>query len=922
MPAESQPTLLLIDGHSLAFRAFYALPLESFRTADGQHTNAIHGFISMMLNLLAKEKPTHMAVAFDISRYSFRTKEYPEYKGTRGETPPEFIGQVPLLQDALHAMNITTITKEDFEADDILATLATEGRSAGHRVLVVSGDRDTIQLVNDDVTLLYPSKQGVSELTRYNADKVMERYGVRPEQYPEIAALVGETSDNLPGVPKVGEKTAVKWINQYGSLDEILAHREEIPGVVGANLREFVDNVTRNRRLNHLVTDVKLPVSPTDLEMLPIDVQAVREVFAKLEFRSLLDRVLKWAGVDKNTDAGRPSSGTTSGSRDENLPVTRSQMSSDPTTEAVSSRVSTVQPHPSLRASSRVTLLDEELAKWLTAHASGEAHLVAVSVDQQGGRVVSIGLATTTHAALVPVGAVRQDIDPLVAWLGGPTPKMCHSAKNVLSALASIDLDVRGIVHDTELSAWIMRPEASAPTLADVLLTSFGEVLPDPQPDQLLDENALDADEAAWHVARVCDWQRGVMTPAELGVLGDIELPTARALSAMERRGVMVSRPLLSSLAEDLTKRAEVFQATAFSIIGREVNLSSPKQLQDVLFTQLAMPPTKKMKTGFTTDAAALADLQISHPHPFLDALMGYRETTKLRQMVDTLMQAIAADERVHTTYLQTGTSTGRLSSANPNLQNIPVRTADGRNIRDAFRVGQGYDLLLTADYSQIEMRIMAHFSQDAGLIEAFTAGEDLHRFVGARIFNVEPADVTSEMRTKVKAMSYGLAYGLSAFGLARQLRIDNKEAKNLMSDYFERFGGVRDYLRSVVDEARVRGYTETLFGRRRPFPDLTSPNHILRANAERQALNAPMQGTAADIMKLAMVRIEQQLIAEDLTSRLLMQVHDELVLEVVSDEADHVQQLVTHHMSTAAQLAVPLDVQVGRGTSWNDAAH
>jgi DNA polymerase-1 len=458
--------------------------------------------------------------------------------------------------------------------------------------------------------------------------------------------------------------------------------------------------------------------------------------------------------------------------------------------------------------------------------------------------------------------------------------------------------------------------------LASALKLCLGEVLPEPHPDQLIDENALGVEQAAWHVHRLTDWQRERMTATELGLLGDIELPTARALAAMETRGVSVSRERLTALGNDLAGRAQRFQDTAFEIIGREVNLSSPKQLQDVLFTQLAMPPTKKMKTGFTTDAAALADLQITNPHPFLDSLMGYRETTKLKQMVETLTQSIAPDNRIHTSYVQTGTSTGRLSSANPNLQNIPVRSGDGREIREAFQAGEGYDAILTADYSQIEMRIMAHFSQDAGLIEAFTAGEDLHRFVGARIFGVDPADVTPEMRTKVKAMSYGLAYGLSAFGLARQLRIDNKEAKTLMGDYFERFGGVRDYLRSVVDEARERGYTETLLGRRRPFPDLTSPNHILRANAERQALNAPMQGTAADIMKLAMNRIEQQLVAEGLTSRLLMQVHDELLLEVTTSEVDRVQELVTHHMSSAATLSVPLDVQVGRGRTWNEAAH
>jgi len=932
MPADAQPTLLLIDGHSLAFRAFYALPVDSFQTADGQHTNAIHGFISMMLNLLAKEKPTHMAVAFDISRYSFRTKEYPDYKATRGETPAEFIGQIPLLQDALHAMNITTITKEDFEADDILATLATRGREAGHHVLVVSGDRDTIQLVNDDVTLLYPSKQGVSELTRFNAAKVMERYGVRPEQYPEIAALVGETSDNLPGVPKVGEKTAVKWITQYGSLDEILAHRDEIPGVVGINLREFVDNVTRNRRLNHLITDVELPVGPEDLAIVPMDVDAVRSIFAKLEFRSLLDRVLKLAGIEKtasSTGSSSPASQTTASSGTDSSAAGspgRSVGSGDGATP-----VSTLTPPtrfpaheevPARVAPAGVSLLDEELAAWLRAQASDDATPVGVYVESYNDSVVSVGLATSTHTVLVPVGAVRQDIAPLVDWFAGPAPKAFNGSKSALKSLAKLDIDVANIVHDTELGAWIMAPDVTNVTLDATLKMAWGEILPEPRPDQLIDENAVSAEQYAWHVCRLAQWQRDVMTPTELGLLGDIELPTARALAAMEARGVCVSRERLGSLGSDLARRAQSFQDSAFAIIGREVNLSSPKQLQDVLFVQLAMPPTKKMKTGFTTDAAALADLQISNPHPFLDALMGYRETTKLNQMVDTLRQAIAEDERIHTSYVQTGTSTGRLSSANPNLQNIPVRSEDGREIREAFQAGSGYDAILTADYSQIEMRIMAHFSQDAGLIEAFTAGEDLHRFVGARIFGVDPADVTSEMRTKVKAMSYGLAYGLSAFGLARQLRIDNKEAKTLMADYFERFGGVRDYLRSVVDEARERGYTETLFGRRRPFPDLTSPNHILRANAERQALNAPMQGTAADIMKVAMNRIEQQLIADGFTSRLLMQVHDELLLEVTSEEEERVRELVTHHMSTAATLSVPLDVQVGRGRTWNEAAH
>ncbi|MEG2386214.1 MAG: DNA polymerase I [Aurantimicrobium sp.] len=903
MSNNAQPTLMVIDGHSLAFRAFYALPVDSFRTADGQHTNAIHGFISMMLNLLAKEKPTHLAVAFDISRYSFRTREYPEYKGTRGETPPEFIGQVPLLQDALHAMGITTITKEDFEADDILATLAAQGSAQDFKVLVVSGDRDTIQLIDDNVTLLYPSKQGVSELTRYDAAKVFERYGIQPHQYPEIAALVGEASDNLPGIPKVGEKTAVKWINEYGSLEEILCRADEIGGKVGESLREFKENAIRNRRLNRLIPDVDLPVGPADLERLPFDSEAVREVFGRLEFKSLLTRVLALNGEQDSTPTEAKSSPSPSV-----VPVVE-EVSSEPVVAAQAPRSQ--------------QLLDEELAAWLHRASENSPQGVAVELEVYATGIAVVGLATETETVSVPWSPVQADMKPLIEWFAGPTPKIFHGAKEQIKALLSLGIPLENLGFDTEIADWVLRPDSSKRELADLVKLYLNEVLPTPDPNQLVpDDSELDAGGRAWFVNRIDSAIRDRMEAATLALFLEIEIPSLTTLAAMELRGVTVNKEKLQALSDELGIRAETAKNEAFAVIGREVNLASPKQLQEVLFDQLGMPKTRATKTGYTTDATALADLQATNPHPFLGLLLEHRDVTKLKQIVETLILAIGPDGRIHTTYGQTGTSTGRLSSANPNLQNIPIRTADGRRIREAFEVGEGFDALFTADYSQIEMRIMAHFSEDEGLIEAFISGEDLHKFVGARVFGVEPGEVTGEMRSQVKAMSYGLAYGLSAFGLARQLGIDNSAAKKLMADYFQRFGGVRDYLRSVVEQARAQGYTETLFGRRRPFPDLASPNRVLRDNAERAALNAPMQGTAADIMKIAMIGIEQDLVALGLKSQLLLQVHDELVLEVIESEREQVVKIVTDRMSHAAKLRVPLDVQIGVGANWNEAAH
>ncbi len=879
MTDSAKPTLLVVDGHSLAYRAFYALPVDNFSTKDGQHTNGIYGFLAMLINLIKAEKPTHLAVAFDTSRQSFRTRQYAEYKANRSETPSEFKGQIPLLQDCLAAMSIPVLQQEDIEADDILATLATQGAAEGYRVLVCSGDRDTIQLVNDQITLLYPNVQGVSQLKRYDRQAVIDRYGVPPEQYPDIAALVGETSDNLPGVPKVGEKTAVKWLTQFGSLDALLESADAIKGVVGNNLREHIDDVRRNRMLNRLLTDVELPIGPRDLEVKPMDAQAVRDIFSRLEFKTLIPRVAELAGIEQ-------------------------QMA------AVTSAAAVPMPTP-------VEPAPADLRAWLEA-VEGE---VGVTVVSAAGLPQRIGFATEDAAA--EATWTPEVAEALTPWLASPSPKVLSDAKPQVKALRRAGIRLGGLAFDVLLAGWLLRPSFPDKTLANLVERFLDEKLPEADPTQLVPETeGATPGQLAWYVMRVAEALRADLPASVAGVLSEVELPTLQALADMELAGVAVSHDSLSAFSSELGERADALAELAYAAIGREVNLGSPKQLQEVLFDELQLPKTRKTKTGYSTDAAVLADLLETNPHPFLDLLLQYREATKLRQIIESLDTAIGPDGRIHTTYLQTGSQTGRLSSTDPNLQNIPIRTEESRRIRSAFVVGEGYETLLTADYSQIEMRIMAHLSEDPGLIEAFNSGEDLHRFVGARVFAVAPEDVTPAMRTKVKAMSYGLVYGLSAFGLSKQLRIEQAEAKQLMMEYFARFGAVRDYLRSSVEQARIDGYTETIFGRRRPFPDLASPNRVLRENAERAALNAPIQGSAADIMKIALFRIHDDFAAQELRSRVLLQIHDELVIEVAPGEWDAAERIVRTRMGGAATLSVPLDVQIGRGGDWNAAGH
>ncbi|MDA8736912.1 DNA polymerase I [Aquiluna sp.] len=888
--SSDQPTLLLIDGHSLAFRAFYALNPDNFKNQQGQHTNAVHGFISMLLNILEGEKPTHLCVAFDVSRESFRTEELPEYKGTRGETPEEFIGQTELLVEALTAMRITSVSRERFEADDLIASLAHLGEKAGMRVLVVSGDRDTFQLITEQTTILYPVK-GVMNLARMDDAAVLEKYGVHAKQYPELAALVGETSDNLKGIPGVGPKTAAKWIQQFGSLDAILESAEEIPGKVGESLRENKELAVRNRRLNELVRSLEFDFGMQDLALGSVDEDQVKEVFAKLSFRTLLTRVLKLRGVNGTQHPVR--SARVEDDSPEHEPMREAPRGPDLPTEPPKQEISSISDIEKLV--SEGAFLKLELAE---------------------GSLVGLGAATTTKR----IDWNGKDVEGalnLVATGGFGS----WDAKNSYRRFAEAGIVLGELNNDALLAAYLIDP-SSKDLDPDALVRRYAGVdVVRADADQLLSEPEPSLD--AWCYAMICAALAPRLEDEEsLPVYKEIELPVAGVLSRMEVHGIAVAKDVLQSQFDELSAEVDEIAKQAYEIIGHEVNLASPKQLQTVLFEELGMEGTRSVKTGYSTNAEALATLYEQTEHPFLEKLLAHRDSSKLRQITETLIKAVAADGRIHTSYSQVGTSTGRLSSENPNLQNIPIKTDRGMRLRSAFIAGDGYETLLTADYSQIEMRIMAHLSEDEGLIEAFNKGEDLHNFVGARIYGVEPEAVTGAMRSKVKAMSYGLVYGLSEYGLARQLRISKSEAKQLMSDYFERFGGVKRYLDTVVQRAKSLGHTTTVYGRRRPFPDLQSKIFQVRENARRAALNAPIQGTAADIMKLAMIEVESGMLKDGLKSQLLLQVHDELVIAVAPGELEGVRKVALEKMTKVAKLSVPLDVHIGIGENWELAGH
>ena len=890
----------------MAFRAFYALPPDNFVTATGQHTNAVYGFVSMLTRLLETERPTHVAVAFDVSRHSFRTEEYPDYKGTRDATPEEFKGQVELIREVLDAMGIVSLSREGFEADDILATLAYRAGHEGATVLVVSGDRDSFQTVTENVTVLYPGT-GPGDLRRMTPEAVEAKYGVPPHRYPEIAAIVGETSDNLPGVPGVGPKTAAQWINKYDGLDNLLARADEIGGKRGAALREHMDDVVRNRRLNRLLTDMDLEVGPADLARRATDVAAIDRLFDSLEFGRLRVKVREVSGIGMGESA---------------------------TVEAVDATASEA------RVEVRLADASCDIAAWANAHPV-LALLVEGDMRPTRGEVTRIILAGTDDALMIdPTELSPAQEGALAEVLAQASSLITHDAKGARHALAARGWTLGDVAFDTMLAAYLAHPDQRSHKLEDVLSRLLGVTIEEEAADSdaLFDlgeigEGPSAAQVRAGRLAAALHpltdkLRRALDESGETALLTDMEMPLSRLLAQMETAGIAADTRVLDDLSAELGADVDAARQGAWTAAGREVNLSSPKQLQEILFDHFALPKTKKTKTGYTTNADALADLWAKTEasggagHDFLGFLLTHRDRIKLKQMVDSLSATVASDGRIHSTFSQVAAATGRLASSDPNLQNIPARSADGMRIRGAFVPGVGFESLMSADYSQIEMRLMAHLSGDEALIEAFNSGEDLHRTMASMVFGTPVAEVSGEERSRIKATSYGLAYGLSSYGLAAQLGIPVPEAAALRDRYFERFGKVRDYLEGLVAQARADGYTQTMFGRRRYLPDLRSSNRQRREMAERAALNAPIQGSAADIVKIAMMDVATALSEADLTSRLLVQIHDELLLEIAPGEEETVEALVREKMASPVMLSVHLDVAVGIGASWQLAAH
>ncbi len=905
-PPPRRDLLLLLDGHSLAYRAFFALPPENFATTTGQPTNAVYGFTAMLINVLRDEKPSHVAVAFDRSEPTFRHEEFADYKATRKETPADFRTQLSLIFEVLDALGVARLSVPGYEADDVIATLATRAAADGMGVLVVTGDRDTFQLVSDDVTVLY-TMRGISEMARFTPDAVMAKYGLTPAQYPDFAALRGDPSDNLPGIPGVGEKTATKWIAEFGSLAALVDHVDQVKGRAGDNLREHLASVLLNRRLTELTRDVSLDVGPHDLTPVPWDRDQIHQLFDTLQFRVLRDRLYSTLpnGIAGQLEPAQAVSGD----------------------GGFDAQVRRLGPG--------------EVSDWLAGHAMAGRTGLALSGTWGRGTGDFDGLALAVSGGegepgeagyIDPVALTEADEQALATWLADEAaPKALHDAKGPMHALAARGLLLRGLTSDTALAAYLALPGQRSFDLADLALRYTRRELRDSAaaPGQLALDMPGETDvaralaERALATAELADaLDADLARRGATALLADVELPLVGVLAAMERAGIAADTDHFAGMSAMLGGEVKAAEQGAFAATGHEFNLGSPKQLQEVLFTELGLPKTKRIKTGYTTDSEALTGLLAQTGHPVLEHLLRHRDVAKLKSIVDSLIPMAGHDGRIHTTYNQMIAATGRLSSTDPNLQNIPIRTEEGRRIRQGFVVGAGYECLLTADYSQIELRIMADLSGDDALRAAFSSGHDFHAATASRVFGLPPEEITGDLRNRIKVMNYGLAYGLSAFGLAQGLRVSTDEARDLMDGYFQQFGGVRDYLHEVVAQARKDGYTQTILGRRRYLPDLTSDNRQRREMAERMALNAPIQGSAADIIKVAMLSVDRQVRAAGLRSRMLLQVHDELLFEVAPGELDVLRELVKAAMCGAFELSVPLEVSMGTGRSWADAAH
>ena len=950
MTVPTNETLLVVDGHSLAFRAFFALPVDNFSTSSGQATNAVWGFATMLAQVIDAEKPDHLGVAFDVKGGTFRNEMLPQYKGTREAAPEELLTQLPLIQRMLTALGVTYIEKPGFEGDDVIATLATMGDKAGYHTLVLSGDRDAFQLVDDNVTVLYPGHH-FKDLKHMTPQSIIDKYKVTPVQYPDLAALRGETADNIPGVPGVGDGFAAKWINQFGSLDGICEHADEIGGKKGESLRANIDQVKLNRKVNALVRDVDLGVDIEDLTFGTVDVAQIDALFKELEFgprtKSRVLKTFNTGAKASNTSGAGESTNNEQNEQDSsldlNLPEPTSITAPEQFDEWVKAHRVEVKVPGEIADFTVSDYGDGSRRHAICGDAVGHAWTVAAWGDERPGRATAqaIAVATATSAAIVPLPITDTLRAQLARFLKSEHSRtIVHGYKELLHLLGAVDLDMDLPMFDTKLAGYLAQPDFHADSLKQAaehfLDIHFTETEQPSQGTLDFDDDQVEEDPNEHRLRDLAIIRSLAVT---LGPIIDereqcwlmraIELPVSRVLHGMEHTGAKVDSVRLVSMRDQFAAEARQAQEMAWEYAGTEINLQSPKQLQKVLFEDMGLKPTKRTKSGsYTTNAAALQDLYVKsvdneRANGFLGALLRHREINKLKQIVQTLIDATnTSDERIHTTFEQTVAATGRLSSVDPNLQNIPNRNAAGREIRGVFVPGEGYEALMSCDYSQVELRIMADLSDDEALIEAFRSGADFHKYVASMVYKLPVDQITGDQRSHVKAMSYGLAYGLSTYGLAQQLKIAPREAEALKNRYFDTFGKVHDYLESLVANAREKGYTETIFGRRRYFPALHSTNRVAREAAERAALNAPIQGSAADIMKIAMIRAEQTLAEAHVKSRIILQIHDELVVEIAPGEGDQVTELVRNAMEHAVDLAVPLDVSCGIGSDWQLAAH
>jgi DNA polymerase-1 len=882
--------LLLLDGHSLAYRAFYALPTD-LATTSGTVTNAVYGFTSMLVKVIGDEKPDYIAVSFDTAAPTFRNEMDAEYKANRKETPDLFRSQMPLIRQVLDALEITVIEVEGVEADDVIGTLARQAEAEGIDVVVVTGDRDAYQLVRDPHVKVLYNRRGVSDYVLYDEAGIKERTGVTAAQYPDYAALRGDTSDNLPGVPGIGEKTAAKLVSTYNDLETIFEHLDDLPPRQRTNLGEWRDRVFQNRTMSRLHVDCAVGVEPTDLRQGAFDAEQVRVLFNQLEFRTLLPRLFEAVG---ETAAAAPEA------------------------EALECDVEV------LRDAGAVSTRLRDLAAAGAPYAveprwsggAGRSSLTAVALADGDGRV------TYVDGELLQDAKVHDALDALLGPSGPPL--VAHRAKELMHGLRPVD--VRSLDADTAVMAYLLDPGENRYLLEDLALRYLGVEItsPDATEGQLDLDGGAEVDATgrrALAVLRLATALREALDKRELADLYErFERPLVRVLARMEEAGVRVDLDFLGELRTDLSQQCEDLERRIHAHAGAPFVINSVPQLRRVLFDELGLTPVKKTKTGPSTDADSLQKMAAVNAHPILEDLLRYREVEKLRSTyADALPPLVQPDGRIHATFNQIATTTGRISSESPNLQNIPVRTADGREMRKAFVADEGCGLL-TADYSQIELRVLAHLADDPGLIDAFERDADVHTTTASRVFGVEEADVDAFQRRFAKVVNYGLAYGMEAYGLGQRLDIPTEQARDILDAYFESFPKVKAYMEQTVREARARGYTTTIFGRRRQITELASDNFRIRQMGERMAQNAPVQGSAADIFKLAMVRLDTALEDAGQRSRMLLTVHDELVLEVPFDERDTVEPVVREVMESVCELRVPLRVDVGFGPTWADA--